>query len=281
MSSSQSAVTPLVLLLLVLINMLFVRPAIIKPKQSRAETDQKCGEQKCDITGPLFDSEISKSGTVLQTRVYYDVVIHQRCVPIDQDDGNATPIRLTTQQSNWYQGIGRQIMIHWKSTLPPGIKAGYPVEAPEIFFHGQATDPYIDLERDGYLHDSQRNDGMTFRSLWTVAITDYNAHIWETFGFTDRIPWQYLVVLKLRNTPGHPESIVEWNQWMQSGTNLPERLQKEPRIIGRMLVNNYWPDAYIFTKNAQQEGHSPLDIIRVYRYHYLDQSLYVQESVYE
>lgn len=153
------------------------------------------------------------------------------------------------------------ITTHWLNNLPPGVEATYSETAPEIFFHGRDTDPFNDLARDGYLHDSGG-----FQSLWTVGTTDFrddcrnNCEIQLTRG-----PFihDYLVVFKLRNVSGIRESIT----FQKIGHNVPEHLKKEKRIIARVWEPGGHPDAYVFTKEGQKPENNPLDIIRVYRYH--------------
>ena len=83
------------------------------------------------------------------------------------------------------------ITTHWLRTLSTEVKALYPELAQQIFFQGRDTDPFGDLGRDGYLHDSGE-----FHSLWTVV----------TFGLCSMIKLvggpisnNYLVVFKLKN----------------------------------------------------------------------------------
>lgn len=153
------------------------------------------------------------------------------------------------------------VVNHWKATHPPGTNVLYPELAPEIFFHGRASDPFTDLARDGYLHDTGQ-----YKSLWTVGMTDYSTDISLTSG---PVIYRYLVVFKLIK-PSMSRGYVTLQRVRHQ---IPRRMEKETRIIGRVwkpvgaLYGVAHPDAYIFTREAQKIENNPLAILRIYRYH--------------
>ena len=217
-----------------------------------------CGKRNVRITGP---HHVDNIGNIRKNRIYYDVVFPPKCIPdwrgldisplILQEDGLLT-------KGVWDYHALNQIVKHWQSTLPLGIRAFYPINSPYIFFHGHARDPYDEMEQNGYLVDS--NDG---RYLWTVALTDYSVDIAETFGSSAQQKWKYLVVLKLKNKM---QMIIKSS--VKSDYQVPSEWDNEHRIIARVLTGNQHPDTFVFTRIAQMEEYEPLEIVRVYRYHF-------------
>ena len=210
-----------------------------------------CGKDidKAIINGPLPSIQWREN----EKRMYYDVVFPPQCSPL-WAESEWTPLRLEQfRQLDLLQSrMTHQIMNHWQHTLPPGIKPRYPEFNPMIFFHRRNSDPYDDLAKDGHLNGA---DGL--EALWTVAITDDITDIDKIFqpglpGEAFQANWQYFVVLKFKHY-GQREQILK-----SSEINIG---------VARVADDGQHPDAYVFTKEAQKEGNSPLEIVRVYRYH--------------